>query len=157
MPGEWYFGQNTIVRTLLGSCVAMTLWHPQLHVGGMCHYLLPSRQRTANEALSGRYGDEAVALLVKSLRRCGTQPSDYVVQLFGGADLLHDQASEPSTTFDVGALNVDEAWAQAKRFGFKVSHAELGANMARRISLDLQSGEVTVRRGTPHRHVNRAS
>ena len=157
MPGEWYFGQHTIVKTLLGSCVAMTLWHPQLHVGGMCHYLLPSRKRTAHEALSGRYGNEAVELLIQSLRRCGTQPRDYVVQFFGGADLLHDPASVQSTAFKVGALNVDQAWTQARRFGFKVCHAELGENMARRISIDLQSGEVTVRRGTPHRHVNRAS
>ena len=29
MPGQWYFGgKASELRTLLGSCVAVTLWHP---------------------------------------------------------------------------------------------------------------------------------
>ena len=45
-PGECYFGGGpTRIATLLGSCVSITVWHPRLLVGGMCHYMLPSRQR----------------------------------------------------------------------------------------------------------------
>jgi len=43
-PGDWWFGGgDTRARTVLGSCIAITLWHPQLRVGGMCHYMLPQR------------------------------------------------------------------------------------------------------------------
>ena len=43
-PGDFYFGEaGTRIRTLLGSCVAITLWHPILHIGGMCHIMLPER------------------------------------------------------------------------------------------------------------------
>ncbi len=43
-PGELYFGDGrTRVRTLLGSCVAIAVWHPRLRIGGLCHYMLPSR------------------------------------------------------------------------------------------------------------------
>jgi chemotaxis protein CheD len=31
------------IRTVLGSCVSITLWHPVKRVGGMCHFLLPTR------------------------------------------------------------------------------------------------------------------
>ena len=45
-PGEFYFGDAaTRIRTLLGSCVAITLWHPARMIGGMCHYMLPNRQK----------------------------------------------------------------------------------------------------------------
>ena len=58
-PGEFYFGEEkTRIRTLLGSCVAVTLWHPKLRIGGMCHYMLPRRPRDkagAAEKLDGRY------------------------------------------------------------------------------------------------------
>ena len=55
MPGELWSGRGAAsVRTLLGSCVALTLWHPRLRVGGMCHYLLPRRQRKAGVVLSPR-------------------------------------------------------------------------------------------------------
>jgi chemotaxis protein CheD len=51
-PGDCYFGgQNTSIRTVLGSCVSMTFWHPQLRVGGMCHYMLPKRNRTYSDLL----------------------------------------------------------------------------------------------------------
>lgn len=43
-PGDLYFGdQFTRIRTLLGSCVAITLWHPRALIGGMCHYMMPTR------------------------------------------------------------------------------------------------------------------
>lgn len=46
LAGQLYFGtQAGTVRTLLGSCVALVLWHPQRRIGAMCHYLLPGRQR----------------------------------------------------------------------------------------------------------------
>ena len=43
-PGDLYFGdRHTRIRTLLGSCVAITLWHPVALIGGMCHYMMPTR------------------------------------------------------------------------------------------------------------------
>ena len=37
-PGEWFFGQSpNRISTLLGSCVAVTVWHPILRCGGLCH------------------------------------------------------------------------------------------------------------------------
>ena len=55
-PGEFYFGEEkTRIRTLLGSCVAITLWHPKLRIGGMAHYMLPSRPGLAKgQPLDGR-------------------------------------------------------------------------------------------------------
>jgi chemotaxis protein CheD len=56
MPGQWHFGPEQItVKTLLGSCVALTLWHPQRRIGGMCHYLLPDRKREPGQPLQGRF------------------------------------------------------------------------------------------------------
>src|SRR5664279_3361231 len=67
MPGEWHFGPQALtLSTLLGSCVAVTLWHPGRRIGGMCHYLLPSRIRPAGAALEGRFGDEVMSLMVSS-------------------------------------------------------------------------------------------
>ena len=42
-PGELYFGDRyTRLRTLLGSCVSIVLWHREALLGGMCHYMLLS-------------------------------------------------------------------------------------------------------------------
>lgn len=73
-PGESYFGdKNTRIRTLLGSCVSITLWHPHLLIGGMCHYLLPDRGgKSSTGELDGRYADEAIQILLKEVRAAGT-------------------------------------------------------------------------------------
>ena len=83
-PGELWFGdEQTRIRTVLGSCVATVLWHPQRRIGGMCHFMLPERPRprTAGQPLDGRYGDEAMELLLREIRRAGTVPADYQAKL----------------------------------------------------------------------------
>ncbi len=62
-PGEFFFCEsNCQIHTLLGSCIAITLWHPILKIGGMCHFVLPGRRSPAgvlraDSKLKGRYSD----------------------------------------------------------------------------------------------------
>ena len=35
-----------ILRTILGSCVGICLYDPELKIGGMCHIMLPSMKDT---------------------------------------------------------------------------------------------------------------
>jgi len=144
MPGEWYFGQRKILRTLLGSCVALTLWHPERRLGGLCHYLLPERVRQGVTPLSGRYGDEALELLVRCMKRADTLPQDYIVQLHGGASLF--SADMPSS-FNVGDRNVEQGRLLIARYGFRLHSESVGDTVARQVSIDLSTGEVQVRHG----------
>ena len=86
-PGDLYFGdRDNRIRTVLGSCVSLTFWHPKLLVGGMCHYMLPNRsleRRTASDLpLDGRYADEAIELLTKEINLAGVPHREYEVKLF---------------------------------------------------------------------------
>lgn len=145
LPGQWFFGSGLLVRTLLGSCVALTLWHPERHMGGMCHFLLPKRLAPVEGPLDGRYGDEALAMMVQSLRERRTRPEDYHCHLFGGADTLPDL---PASAFNVGERNVEQGWALVRRYGFRLDGANVGGKLPRRISLDLRNGELSVQHGT---------
>jgi len=144
MPGQWHFGRNATLRTLLGSCVAITLWHPQKHCGGMCHFLLPSRNNRGSEALDGRYGDEAVELLLAGIRRSATQPTDYLARLYGGADTMPDAAN---IKFNVGQRNIEQGWALIDRLGFQLQDVDVGDSIPRTVSLNLSTGQVDVKRG----------
>jgi chemotaxis protein CheD len=107
-PGELHFGErSTRIRTVLGSCVAMVFWHPLRHVGGMCHYMLPSRAGRQMGTLDGRYANEAVALLFSSMARAGTRPAEYQVKLFGGANMFPSQGE--AGLHHVGLRNVEAA------------------------------------------------
>ena len=145
LPGQWYVGQKgELVRTLLGSCVSITLWHPVRKIGGMCHFLLPERLRASSAVLDGRYGDEAVDLLVREIQKTGVKPEEIDAQLYGGADTMPEEAN---VMVNVGERNVEKAWGLIDQHRFQLMSVDVGGTDPRSISLDLITGAVALRRG----------
>lgn len=148
LPGQWYFGQTgATVKTLLGSCIAITLWNPRRHMGGMCHFLLPTRMRRPDGTLDGRFGDEAVELLAREIKKTGTHPRDFEANLYGGADTMPDQTK---VKFNIGERNVEQAWALIDKYGFQLQCVDVGGNEPRNVMMDLSSGQVVLKRGKTH-------
>lgn len=157
-PGEYHFGtRHTRLRTLLGSCVAITFWHPQLHVGGMCHYMVPSRHLTvatggraalppAPAELDGRYAVEAVELILGSMRSVRTEPQEYVVKMFGGASQFPDWV--PVTDgISLPQRNVEIGLELLAREGLVPAVTHVGGTGYRQILLELWSGDVWLKHG----------
>ena len=148
MPGQMYFGgRAATLRTLLGSCLAVTLWHAGRRIGGMCHFLLPSRTRKPGEALDGRYGDEAMEAMLGMLKLTNTQPGDYVAHLYGGADTMPEGGA---LRFNVGERNIEQGWKLVDQFGFQLEGIDVGEDVPRTVTLDIASGQVDMKRGTGH-------
>lgn len=163
--GVW-FGREGRVGTLLGSCVAVTLWHPVSRAGGMCHFVLPSRGPRDRdravlvaaapdvpdgperpEALDGRYGDEAVALLLRHVQATGTRPDEYDVALLGGGNQFTGRGSAEG--IDVPSRNVAAARRLLGDAGLVVRREDVGGTGPRRVVLDLTDGRLSVQRVAP--------
>lgn len=146
-PGDLYFGDcDTRIRTVLGSCVSLTFWHPALLVGGMCHYMLPNRsheRRSASAAgLDGRYADEAIAMLTKEIDAVGVPHREYQVKLFGGGNMFPDRSNPVS---HVGLKNVATARKLVVKHGFNCVAEHLGGDGHRKVIFDVWSGHVWVK------------
>ncbi len=147
-PGEHSFaGRDSRISTVLGSCVSMTFWHPKLLVGGMCHFMLPERggeSMTGDRAkLDGRYGDEAMALLMKKINGLGAAHKEYQVKLFGGGNMFPDMPK--NTMSQVGSRNVRAARQLVEQHGFSSVAEHLGGIGYRNVIFEVWSGEVWVR------------
>ena len=145
-PGEYYFGDRaTRIRTVLGSCVSMTFWHPQLLVGGMCHYMLPSRglerRRLDATPVDGRYADEALQLLMQEIDATGASHREFEVKLFGGGNMFPGRKSDNH----VGLKNIDIARQLVVRHGFHCVAEHLGGDGHRNVIFNVWSGDVWVR------------
>lgn len=145
-PGEFFFGgKNARVKTILGSCVAVTLWHPHLHIGGMGHFMLPSRGRTsprpAGMAWDGKYADEMMHLFMQAIRDAQTRPRDYEVKLFGGGNMFPGLRAHAGQG-GVSARNVHAARALMAAYAFKVAGEHLGGDGHRSLVFDLADGAV---------------
>jgi chemotaxis protein CheD len=146
--GEVYFGdRDTRIRTVLGSCVAITLWHPVLLIGGMCHYMLPSRRRSAKEPLDGKYADEALELMLSEIKRSGTHPSEYQVKLFGGGNMF--PSSNKLREQHVGLKNVEAGIELLARHGLKAQAEHLGGLGHRNLIFDIWNGHVWMKHQAP--------
>jgi chemotaxis protein CheD len=143
-PGEFYFGDvNTRLKTLLGSCVAITMWHPGERIGGMCHYLLPTRDKVHSEALDGRYADEALGLFLIEIARSGLPPQEYEVKIFGGGNMFPDVPSHRK--LEVGARNAAHGLRVLNGLGFKIKSNHLKGTGHRNVVFEVWSGDVWVR------------
>lgn len=152
-PGEFFFGRApATIGTLLGSCVAITMWHPRWRTGGMCHYLLPRSGtgpagRRAGDSLDGRYADEAMALFMKEIEGIGSSPGEYEVKIAGGGDQF--EVPPGPGRLDVGAWNATAGLELLRDHGFRVAGTHLGGRGSRYVILDLESGRVSMRHNAP--------
>lgn len=144
-PGQvWFGGGRVRVRTLLGSCVSVTLWHPQRKIGGMCHYMLGDRPASRGPELDGRYGTDAMAILHRATVRYGSKPSEYQAKLFGGGRMF-DTLPSRSKVGGVQDRNIEIADELMKQYGFSVVARHLGGDGHRTLLFDVWSGDVWLR------------
>lgn len=145
-PGDFYFGEDkTRIRTLLGSCVAIAMWHPTQRVGGMSHYMLPGRPERPGQPLErpldGRYADEVFQLFQQELQRTRTRPGDYQVKVFGGGRMF-ERGKTARSHIDISQKNIEAALGLLARHGFGLHAQDLGGDGHRNVVFDLWSGDV---------------
>lgn len=145
-PGQWHFGKSPdCIRTTLGSCIAMTVWHPHKRLGGMCHFMLSHRMnRDSATALDGRYADEAFQLMAKAALDRGILLRDCEIKLIGAADMLSGPDRSGSR---VATDNIDAAHLLAKQYRLRVVAESLGGHGFRQVIFCLMEGKIWIRHG----------
>ncbi len=145
-PGEFSFaGTGVHLHTLLGSCVSITLWHPQKKIGGMCHFTLPGhpRVKSLNGTPNGRYAEGAMALFKQEIAKYKTRITDYEAKIFGGGNMMRSEGQCVEDT--VGTKNSVAAMQLLMQEGVAIQVAHVGEFGHRRIVFDISTGEVWVK------------
>jgi len=153
-PGELFVGDAGFqIRTILGSCVSITLWHPMSRVGGMSHFLLPTRGTAPGpEGLDGRYGDEALELMIKDLKAAGVNPALCEAKVFGGGNMFPGNCharGQHEKGLEVGRRNGDAAHALLKQHGIHLVSESLFGIGHRQVIFDVRTGDVWSRQVRP--------
>lgn len=144
-PGEFAFGDaDTLLQTLLGSCIALTFWHPHFRVGAMCHYMLPFRPSHKLVEPSGRYADEALTAIHTRFRNMGLAAPGFEVRMFGGANMFPGLTGE---TPSIGDRNIDAGKELMGELGYRILQEDLGGPLHRRVVFSVGSGRVDVQYG----------
>ena len=126
IQGEYRISDDpsVIFSTVLGSCVAVCLCDLERRIGGMSHFLLPSR--AGKDGANERYGAYSMELLINGLLKQGAQRSRLRAKLFGGAKMM-------SNLGDIGTSNARFAHEFLANESIPILGESLGGTSARRI------------------------
>ena len=150
-PGEIIVSRNpVIVSTVLGSCVAITMYSPGKNIGAICHAMLPNNPDGDDNFL---YVDSAVRYLYRRMIGHGGG-ADIIVKLFGGAQVLASNGYT-GVKMTVGEQNIQQAGKVLKELGLKVSKTDIGGTLGRKLFFSMKTGDVYLRKLKLRRHVKK--
>lgn len=134
-PGELFVSrESAIVSTVLGSCVSVTMFSPELRMGAICHALLPVENSSGE---SFRYVDTSILSMLEEFGRHGISRTRLEVKLFGGSSMLSDNAEGTGELRWEGRTS-RRPCKSLKRNACRLSHPTLEAQMEERfISLPI--------------------
>ncbi len=125
---------DTVISTLLGSCVAACLFDPVAHVGGMNHFLLPEPGAgPCNRAELEHYGIHAMELLINDMMKQGAQKHRLRAHLYGGANIMSGLRS-------IGSSNAAFAREFMRTEGIPISHERLGGTQPLKVEFQPYDG-----------------
>lgn len=150
-PGELFSGRRTSrVTTILGSCVAVTMYDRKRRAAAMCHAV---QSICRSQAVNCRIdcGEKfksvgcAIDEMVRQMEKMGACHDDIEVKMFGGAALLWEQCGREVGT-RVGDLNVKVARRVLAEYDFRIRVMEVGGSVGRKIIFHTSNGAVFLKR-----------
>ncbi|WP_246845300.1 chemotaxis protein CheB [Bdellovibrio sp. NC01] len=130
------FKEETIISTLLGSCVAVAIHDPTTHIGGLNHYLLPDG--LPNESLNTRYGSFAIPALIDECVRLGANRSRLQAKIYGGANVI----AVSSLGDGIGKRNIEVAETILKQMNIPIIEKNVAGEHARTIKLNTANFDI---------------
>ncbi|MDR2929093.1 MAG: chemotaxis protein CheD [Cytophagaceae bacterium] len=133
-----------VIKTILGSCIAVCFYDPVLRIGGMNHYMLPNWN--GNDLLSPKYGNVAIEKLTEKMLMLGSKKENLTAKVFGGGDLL----SPDKSSMHIGERNIRVAEMMLTEYKIPIIASSTGGTKGRKILFDSRTGEVR------HKFLNRS-
>ncbi|OZI40692.1 chemotaxis protein CheD [Bordetella genomosp. 1] len=147
LPNEYYVtsGEDIMISTVLGSCVAACVRDPVNGIGGMNHFMLPEGDAASPASATMRYGAFAMEVLINELLKAGASRERLEAKVFGGGAVLSAMQQ-----MNIGERNGQFVLSYLKTEGIPVRAQDLGDIHARRIHYFPRDGRVMVRKMAPH-------
>jgi chemotaxis receptor (MCP) glutamine deamidase CheD len=138
--GIFASNEHAVIRTTLGSCIAVCLFDPVAVVGGMNHYMLPDCSTAVAEP--GRYGVHSMELLIGAIQRAGGSRARLVAKVFGGGHVIDTREHDES----VPARNIAFIQNFLAEERFHVATLDVGGYLPRTVKFETWTGKAFCKR-----------
>ncbi|WP_154650964.1 chemotaxis protein CheD [Reinekea blandensis] len=130
--------RKEVVKTLLGSCVAVCLFDPKNRVIGMNHFLLPADRVRADEVMATRagfYGINAMELLINAMLKKQAERRFMQAKVFGGGNVLKPKDGL-NQAYEIGRINIEFVREFLQREHLPIVTEDVGGQHGRVIYFD---------------------
>ncbi len=141
---------DIIVTYSLGSCVGITIYDPELRVGGMAHCMLPISRLDPQKAKENpiMFTDTGVPALIQAVMDMGGSRRRLVAKVAGGASPLNDNGM-----FKIGERNYTVVRKVLWKNDILIASEDVGGTAARTLYLFLDTGRTVIRSGGVEREL----
>ncbi len=141
-PGELVTAEEPVmITTVLGSCISVTMYHPQTGTALISHAMLPNGHGSKNF----KYVDSSIHHMVKYFKDRKIRLYEIAVKLFGGADMF--KSSQPKVpNLTVGWQNITVASQILERYDLEPVAKDTGGNRGRKLVFTTNDGSVYIKK-----------
>lgn len=152
-PAGFYFlEQPGVIRTVLGSCVTVTMFCRRTGMASACHPVLPACRENKACYFAGcrkkyKYVECVIPEMARLLKKSGVAMEELEVKLFGGSEMITKNNAH-AQVIQVGRMNAEMAMKKLTALGIQVKSYDIGGTLGRRLFFDTSTGDVWVKRLT---------
>lgn len=128
--------EASVIRAVLGNCVAVTFYDRNKCFGGMNQFVFPSTKR--REDMTAQYGNVGIRALFRMLLEMGANKSGLVAQIIGGSEcgVFNDEG--------LGSKNIHLARVILEQLRVPVVSEDVGGVMGRKVIYHSGTNEMAV-------------
>lgn len=150
LPGQIFEGSGeTLVSTVLGSCISLSMFSKKYKYGIITHCMLPecNKKTECKEKCTEafKYVNCTVEQMLEKFENRNIKLKDIEVKIFGGSS-MSKRPENLKDMFSVGRLNIETAMNAVGKYKLNLVSSDVGGNKGRKIIFNAKTGEIFVRK-----------
>ena len=132
----------TLTTYSLGSCLGITLYDPEVRVGGLLHIMLPDSRIDSGKATAqpAMFVDSGFPALLGAACKLGADKRRVQICVAGGAQIMDN-----SGHFNIGKRNYEAFTKMLNEHGLRCHAEQVGGMVNRTLYLNLATGDVRLK------------
>lgn len=131
-----------LITYALGSCIGICIYDPNIKLAGMIHIMLPDMPKTGDNNIM-KYADTGIPEMVRKMENFGGRRPRMTAKIAGGAKMFNIPGD--SALGNIGMRNTERVRAVLAKLGIRLIAQDTGADYARTMEFDSETGRVTLR------------
>lgn len=133
-----FVGPGQVATTILGSCIGLTLFHPNRQVAAFAHIVLPESRGNAS-ALAGKFADTAVPAMLAMFQQQKIVPHQLRAKLAGGATMFGGTGP-----LRIGLQNHAAVVERLRQCRIPITAEHIGGPKGRRVTVLPEHGQLKI-------------